>query len=253
METKRMINPVDPQDREGFLRFLADQAREGWEATKVGLNATRFRQTDRPPKGYTMWINPNGDKLRDPAKRAMWESREDVEAENAKVLEHRGAVQEDWKQVKTYHWSLELYAMPQPGPTPVKDWEWAALDNYAIFNPGGNDILRGVRGLIFPIAALVLLVMDAMAAEIHGMLIPAIILGVIILCSVAAMGAEIFSERILAKHRSGLIEARREGRRYSTPEELAQKIPLKNRLEFWAGRLKLLELGLLILMFFIWL
>lgn len=253
METKRMINPVDPQDREGFLRFLADQAREGWEATKVGLNATWFQESDRPPKGYTMWIDPNGGELRDPTVRAMWESREDVEAENAKILENRAAVQEDWKQVKTYHGSLELYAMPQPGPTPVEDWEWAALDNYAIFNPGGNDILRGVRGLIFPIAALVLLVMDAMAAEIHGMLIPAIILGVIILCSVAAMGAEIFSERILAKHRSGLIQARREGRRYSTPEELAQKIPLKNRLEFWAGRLKLLEIGLLILMFLIWL
>ena len=32
MNGKRMINPVDLQDRDGFLRFLTDQAREGWEA-----------------------------------------------------------------------------------------------------------------------------------------------------------------------------------------------------------------------------
>ena len=127
MKSKRMINPVDIQDRDGFLRFLTDQAREGWAAVKVGLNATWFQETDRPPKGYTMWINPNGGELRDPAKRAMFESREDVEAENAKILEHRAAVRADWKQVKTYHWFLEIYAMPEPGPTPVKDWEWDAL------------------------------------------------------------------------------------------------------------------------------
>ena len=78
MKSKRMINPVDIQDRDGFLRFLTDQAREGWAAVKVGLNATWFQETDRPPKGYTMWINPNGGELRDPAKRAMFESREDV-------------------------------------------------------------------------------------------------------------------------------------------------------------------------------
>ena len=253
MKSKRMINPVDIQDRDGFLRFLTDQAREGWAAVKVGLNATWFQETDRPPKGYTMWINPNGGELRDPAKRAMFESREDVEAENAKILEHRAAVRADWKQVKTYHWFLEIYAMPEPGPTPVKDWEWDALENWEMFGSGGRDILRGVKGLIFPIAALVLLLTDGMAFQVQGMLMPLVIVAAIVLCSVAVLGAEILAQGILAKHRKGLIEARREGRRYTTPEEIARKVPLKNRLEFCTEKLKLLEIGLLILMFLIWL
>lgn len=252
MKGKRMINPVDLQDRDGFLRFLTDQAREGWEAVNVTPNATWFRETDRPPKGYTMWINPNGDKLRDPAQRAMFESREDVEAENAKVLEHRGTVGEDWKKVGTHHWALELYAMPEPGPTRESDWEWDALENGDLFNPNGFALFRGVRGLIVPAAALAMLATSGMSLDIHGYLIPLLILVFILLIALTAFGAEILSERILAQHRSGLIEARRMGRHYTTPEEVARKVPLKNRLEFWAKRLKLLEIVLLVLMLLIW-
>ena len=48
----------------------------------------------------------------------------------------------------------------------------------------------------------------------------AMIVAAIVLCSVAVLGAEILAQGILAKHRKGLIEARREGRRYTTPEEI---------------------------------
>lgn len=253
MKGKRIIHPVDIQDRDGFLRFLTDQAREGWEAVNVGLNATWFRKTDRPPRGYTMWINPNGGELRDPAKRAMFESREDVEAENAKILEHSGPIPEDWKKVGSPHYSLVIYAMPEPRAAVESDWEWEALENWAIFSSGGTDILRGVKGLIFPIAALVLLLTDGMAFQVQGMLMPLVIVAAIVLCSVAVLGAELLAQSILAKHRKGLIEARREGRHYTTPEEIARKVPLKNSLEFCTEKLKLLEIGLLILMFLIWL
>ncbi len=252
MKGKRIIHPVDIQDRDGFLRFLNEQAREGWEAVNVGLNATWFRQTDHPPRGYTMWINPNGGELRDPAKRAMWESREDVEAENAKILEHSGPIPEDWKKVGSPHYSLVIYAMPEPGPTVESDWEWDALDNYALFNPGGIDIFRGIKGLIMPVAALAMLVTSGMSLDIHGYLLPLLLLVSILLIALLAFGTEILSERILSQHRSGLVEARRMRRHYTTPEEVARKVPLKNKLEFWAKRLKIAEIGLLVLMLLIW-
>ena len=54
MKGKRIIHPVDIQDREGFLRFLNDQARKGWEVESIGPFSTTFRKTDTPPRGYTM-------------------------------------------------------------------------------------------------------------------------------------------------------------------------------------------------------
>ncbi|MBP3319073.1 MAG: hypothetical protein J6K94_03620 [Ruminiclostridium sp.] len=54
METKRVTHPVDLLDREGFLRFLSDQARQGWEALEIGAFSTVFRKAETPPRGYTM-------------------------------------------------------------------------------------------------------------------------------------------------------------------------------------------------------
>lgn len=54
METKRITHPTDLLDREGFLRFLNDQARKGWEVESIGPFSTTFRKTDTPPRGYTM-------------------------------------------------------------------------------------------------------------------------------------------------------------------------------------------------------
>ena len=54
METKRVTHPVDLQDREGFLRFLSDQARQGWAVQEIGAFSSVFQKTDTPPKGYTM-------------------------------------------------------------------------------------------------------------------------------------------------------------------------------------------------------
>ncbi len=54
METKRVIHPTDLLDREGFLRFLNEQARKGWEVESIGPFSTTFRKTDTPPRGYTM-------------------------------------------------------------------------------------------------------------------------------------------------------------------------------------------------------
>lgn len=60
METKRVTHPVDLLDREGFLRFLNDQARKGWEVESIGTFSTTFRKTDSPPRGYTMVYDRNG-------------------------------------------------------------------------------------------------------------------------------------------------------------------------------------------------
>ena len=54
METKRVTHPVDLLDREGFLRFLNEQARQGWEVESIGTFSTTFRKTNTPPRGYTM-------------------------------------------------------------------------------------------------------------------------------------------------------------------------------------------------------
>ena len=175
-----------------------------------------------------------------------------MEAENAKVLEHSGPIPEDWKKVGSPHYSLVIYAMPEPGAPVESDWEWEALDNYALFNPGGIDIFRGIKGLIMPAAALAMLVTSGMSLDIHGYLLPLLLLVAILLIALLAFGTEILSERILSQHRSGLVEARRMRRHYTTPEEVARKVPLKNKLEFWAKRLKIAEIGLLVLMLLIW-
>ena len=54
METKRVTHPVDLLDREGFLRFLTDQARRGWAVQEIGTFSSVFQKTDTPPRGYTM-------------------------------------------------------------------------------------------------------------------------------------------------------------------------------------------------------
>ena len=54
METKRVTHPVDLLDREGFLRFLSDQARQGWAVQEIGTFSSVFQKTDTPPRGYTM-------------------------------------------------------------------------------------------------------------------------------------------------------------------------------------------------------
>lgn len=54
METKRVTHPVDLLDREGFLRFLNDQARQGWAVQEIGVYSSVFQKTDTPPRGYTM-------------------------------------------------------------------------------------------------------------------------------------------------------------------------------------------------------
>ena len=54
METKRVTHPVDLFDREGFLRFLNDQARQGWAVQEIGTFSSTFQKTDTPPRGYTM-------------------------------------------------------------------------------------------------------------------------------------------------------------------------------------------------------
>lgn len=54
METKRVTHPVDLFDREGFLRFLNAQARQGWAVQEIGAFSSVFQKTDTPPKGYTM-------------------------------------------------------------------------------------------------------------------------------------------------------------------------------------------------------
>ena len=54
METKRVTHPVDLLDREGFLRFLNDQARQGWAVQEIGAFSSVFQKTDAPPRGYTM-------------------------------------------------------------------------------------------------------------------------------------------------------------------------------------------------------
>ncbi len=60
METKRITHPADLLDREGFLRFLNDQARKGWEVESIGTFSTTFRKTDTPPRGYTMVYDREG-------------------------------------------------------------------------------------------------------------------------------------------------------------------------------------------------
>lgn len=60
METKRITHPTDLLDREGFLRFLNDQARKGWEVESIGPFSTTFRRTDTPPRGYTMVYDRDG-------------------------------------------------------------------------------------------------------------------------------------------------------------------------------------------------
>lgn len=54
METKRITHPTDILDREGFLRFLNDQARKGWAVQEIGAFSSVFQKTDTPPRGYTM-------------------------------------------------------------------------------------------------------------------------------------------------------------------------------------------------------
>ena len=54
MKGKRIIHPVDIQDREGFLRFLNEQARKGWAVQEIGAFSSLFQKTDTPPRGYTM-------------------------------------------------------------------------------------------------------------------------------------------------------------------------------------------------------
>ena len=54
METKRITHPTDILDREGFLRFLNDQARKGWAVQEIGTFSSVFQKTDTPPRGYTM-------------------------------------------------------------------------------------------------------------------------------------------------------------------------------------------------------
>ena len=60
-KTKRVTHPTDLLDREGFLRFLNDQARQGWEAESIGTFSSIFRKTDTPPRGYTMTYHRDGD------------------------------------------------------------------------------------------------------------------------------------------------------------------------------------------------
>ena len=54
METKRIPHPADLLDREGFLRFLNEQARKGWAVQEIGAFSSAFQKTDTPPRGYTM-------------------------------------------------------------------------------------------------------------------------------------------------------------------------------------------------------
>ena len=60
MKSKRITHPVDLFDREGFLRFLNDQARQGWEVESIGTFSTTFRKTNTPPRGYTMVYDREG-------------------------------------------------------------------------------------------------------------------------------------------------------------------------------------------------
>ena len=61
METKRVTHPVDLLDREGFLRFLNDQARQGWAVQEIGVYSSAFQKTDTPPRGYTMAYRRDSD------------------------------------------------------------------------------------------------------------------------------------------------------------------------------------------------
>lgn len=68
MNYRLRIHSVDLQDHDGFLDFLQNQAREGYEAVRVFRTCTLFRKTEAPPQEYSLRFVPEGQGDRDPGR-----------------------------------------------------------------------------------------------------------------------------------------------------------------------------------------
>ena len=230
MGSKLKINPVDLQDREGFLAYLQEQAKEGWEATHIWRTATVFQRTENPPKGYTMGYDPDGE----------WPEKN-----------------EQGKQRVSGHVStgVGIYPADQPA-SPDPAWPEGVLDDFGHTPSFGTLGLGGRIAQGSPIAILLLLLFRDtdfglwLFHDLTWMTVQGSVFVVLLVLCVLSLLIALVEWRVNHCHEVGLREARDGKRVYRPDDSLARVIPLKNALGLLETPLSLLEI--LILCFYIW-
>lgn len=225
MGSKLKINPVDLQDREGFLAYLQEQAKEGWEATHIWRTATVFRRTEDPPKGYAMGFDPDGE----------WPERN-----------------EQGQQRVSGHVSTGIGIYPADCPaSPDPAWPEAILEKYSQVSQFSHLELGNRMTRILPL--LILLILAAQGtdfgrwffSEFMDLSVQGPIFLVVLVLCILSLIIDLEIWWVDRRHQKGLREARDGMRVYRPDDSLARVIPLKNALGLLETPLSLLEILIL--------
>lgn len=207
MRKKAVVHPIDLQDREGFLSFLTDQAKGGYEAVRIYRTVTLFRQTETPPQCYSMGFWPEGRPQPEPAPRIPG-LRNDV----------------------------GIY--PAPGdPAWGADWAETVAKHYTSFvpyRPAGvlSTILRQL-GLPLVLAGLLLMGGGQLAGLDPAFgdltrLMPMVLLWIILAGVIVA--TSVLEHWVDTLHLRGLRAAWAKGQPYESPASLRPLVRVKNGL-----------------------
>lgn len=225
MGSKLKINPVDLQDREGFLAYLQEQAKEGWEATHIWRTATVFRRTENPPKGYAMGFDPDGE----------WPEKN-----------------EQGQQRVSGHVSTGVGIYPADRPaSPDPAWPEKVLDEFG-HTPSFTTLHLGGRiSKGCPLAVLLLLFFRGtdfgqwLFDDLSQVTIQGSVFAVLLVLCVLSFLISLAEWWVDRRHQKGLREARDGMRVYRPDDSLARVIPLKNALGLLETPLSLLEIFIL--------
>ena len=226
MDTKLKINPVDLQDREGFLAYLQAQAREGWEAARIWPTATVFRRTETPSRGYTMGFDPDG----------RWPDSSAEGHPRIPGLENTG---------------IGIYPADRPAE-PDPSWGETFLDargevpSFSTLGIG-RRLAHGIPVLLL----LLLLFRDTdfgrwLFQDLSSMVIQGPIIPILLTLSLLSIVIDLLEWWASRRHAIGLGEARAWKRVYRPDDALSRFIPLKNALSFLQAPLAVVEVVLLL-------
>ena len=204
METKRVTHPVDLLDREGFLRFLNDQARQGWAVQEIGAFSSTFCKTDAPPRGYTM----------------AYDREKDWPYEN----------QEGYHVVPC---TVEGFAVYPTDEVVLADPTWPdqVLDDFG--NPPSLALGNRFRSapLLLPVIILLDILGSRFGLELIGdVLICGPMFWVLLILCLAALSGAVLMVWVERCHQKGLRAAREGKTSYRPNESLSRMTWLKNRL-----------------------
>ena len=205
MSHKLRIHPVDLQDYDGFLAFLEENAKEGYEAVRIYRSCSVFRKSDTPPKGYSMVYAPLEEEL--PAVAAVPGLKNDVAI------------------------------FPDKGPATWRvRWTQDLVEHYGEIVPYKlSAVLRSIRYLILPVVLFVAFLIfvrpvtqtDAVPAGASAHALFPFLLAMFLLV-LLNLFVGVFSYVVDTIHLRGARQALREGRVYTAPASLRTPVTIKN-------------------------